>query len=91
MKIDPEDMLTIKDVMKMFGVGQMTIWKWRNIHEMPDILIPGNNRNNVRFDKPSILKWARKNGKPVVEDVPTIKEKLAAGSPTKNPRKALHT
>lgn len=84
MKIDPEDLMTISDVTEMFDVGQMTIWSWRNTLDMPVIEIPGNKRNNIRFDKPQVIKWAKMNNKEVVKDILTTKEKKAKTRPRPN-------
>lgn len=59
------NLLTMDDVCIIFGVKQMTLWNWRKreFDPMPDIVIPGNERNNVRFDFDAIEAWGRKNEK----------------------------
>lgn len=93
MKIDPEELLTINDVCHMFDVGQMTIWTWRRELNLPEIEIPGNKRSNIRFEKPAVIKWAKENDKPIVNDILTIKEKRGvvrhAPPSTKTKRKRL--
>jgi len=59
------NLLTMDDVCTIFGVKQMTLWNWRKreIDPMPDIVIPGNERNNIRFDFDEIEAWGRTNEK----------------------------
>ncbi|KKN90009.1 hypothetical protein LCGC14_0231210 [marine sediment metagenome] len=90
MKYDPEDLLTIKDVCTLFGKGHMTIWKWRKKLDMPTIIIPGDARHSVRFEKQQLVKWAKEKGKKIVYNLKSPKERTSKkASKTKLRRQKL--
>lgn len=65
--------LSIKDLMKMFGVTLMTITNWRKgstrITPLPTETRARGSRNQVYFTKEKVLAWAKENEINLVESV----------------------
>ena len=59
--------LSIRDVMEMFDVSEMTIASWRKKLDFPTIILPGKKRHTVRFVKSEVIVWAAQHDKSVVK------------------------
>lgn len=58
-----DNLLTSDDLCKMFRKTPLTIINWRKYYNLPVLLIPGNKKSAVRFDKDAVVKWANDRGK----------------------------
>lgn len=69
--LNPANTLTAKDLVKLFRRSELTIHIWKRDKGLPHIRIPGSGRDTIRFDRPSVLTWAKENGKRtfIVEEV----------------------
>ena len=56
------ELLTTIDLERMFEVTSMTIYNWRKTKALPEVRIPGHQRDTIRFNKSDVLAWAEKNG-----------------------------
>lgn len=61
------ELLTTSDVCHMFNRSEMTIWLWRKNLNMPYIVIPGTERQTIRYDKDEVTTWAKKQGKEITK------------------------
>lgn len=52
---------TTTDVARLFGVTPMTVSLWRTNKRLPTIVIPGDSRAAIRFDRDEVMKWALEN------------------------------
>lgn len=51
-------LLTHQQVCHMFGVTSMTVYKWRNVHGLPTVSLPGGRCPPIRYDEGLVLAWA---------------------------------
>lgn len=67
-KVNTMNLVTTKTLESAFGVSAMTIYNWRcqERNPMPVIRIPGNDKDAIRFDPESIVKWAESSNKTLV-------------------------
>jgi len=57
------DLLSLFDICKLFHRSPQTIINWRTYEALPTVVIPGNLRGTIRFDRKAVLKWATEKGK----------------------------
>lgn len=58
-----ESLLTTADLCRMFGVKEITIYRWRKEHGLPSVTIPGEKAHAVRYVPSEVWEWAEKTGK----------------------------
>lgn len=58
-----DGLLTARDVAGMMGCSTQTIRLWRKHHGLPFVLIPGSDRNVIRFRRHRVQQWAKRVGK----------------------------
>jgi len=51
-------LMTTRDVADMFGVTSMTVHLWRMNRGLPVIVIPGDTRPAIRYDRADVVSWA---------------------------------
>lgn len=65
-RIDPivrkRKLLTINDMVRIFGKTRQTIHRWRVEKELPYIEYPDDTTSFVRFDKQEVIRWAKQHG-----------------------------
>jgi hypothetical protein len=74
-------LVTISDLMDIFGVKQITIYRWRKQAHLDDaalVPIPGRNSVILRYDLAKVLAWAKSTER----EVPGLKEWKAQHHPT---------
>lgn len=59
-------LLTIKQVCRMFNVTPMSVYHWRQKLEFPTKILGGGKNPPVRFDEGCVLEWAKENQRTVV-------------------------
>jgi len=62
------DLLTTRDLTRMFKKTSMTISLWRRQRGMPAIVLQFGRRNVIRFVARDVQEWARKNKIPIFKD-----------------------
>ena len=57
-------LISIPDLMDIFQVTQMSIWRYRKMRELDAhlIIIPGRKRDVLRYDLTGVLRWAKIKG-----------------------------
>lgn len=68
MLIDIKNIMTSKDLCKIFGVSHVTLIKWRKNLDLPKISLREDFGISL-YNYPDIIDWARKCGKPIKEDL----------------------
>lgn len=61
------ELLTTQDLVEMFGRTELTISNWREQFGLPYVVIPGNERDAIRFRENKVRKWAERQGVPIVK------------------------
>lgn len=56
------ELLTLKQVAKMFRVSEMTVYTWKRWQKLPFIVIPSDQRPAIRFHPVDVAKWAKREG-----------------------------
>ena len=69
MNIILDNYWTVQDICDAYGVVPMTVHNWRLKLGLPCTIIPGRERNAVRFKKKEVERWAKKHGKKKIKDV----------------------
>src|SRR5674476_878434 len=65
-------LLTTQDLVDAFGTTEVTIYKWRNMHGLPAVSLPGRSRDSVRFVKADVVAWAKQHGIKISFDSPRV-------------------
>lgn len=79
--------LNTKDMERCFGVTFMTIWNWRLYSNPPipcHILESATKRKPVRFVASEILAWAKRTGRPLLENPAFLADQVARLGRRKN-------
>lgn len=56
------ELLTIKQLCKMFRVSEMTVYTWKRYRGLPVITVPGDARPAIRFLPEEVRQWAKREG-----------------------------
>ena len=62
-----QELLSTKDLCRLFNRTPMTIYLWRMNLGLPFISIPGVEKAPVRFDLEKVSEWAEEKGKEMEE------------------------
>jgi len=57
------ELLNEGDVARMFRRSKQTIALWRKHERLPYVLIKGEGRDTIRYDRAKIAIWAKQHGK----------------------------
>ena len=63
-----EDLMTERQVAALFGRSKLTIMLWRQNRELPHVIIPGDDRDAIRYRRPAVLRWAKANDQSVARE-----------------------
>ena len=63
----PTDLLSVYDVMYMFGIGIASVYRLRDTQSLPFIQIPGSARTPaVRYSMKELVQWAKSTDREIV-------------------------
>lgn len=56
------NLLTAGQMVRLFKVTELTLRRWRKDHGLPHVIIPGDGKDNIRYDLEEVKRWARDTG-----------------------------
>lgn len=59
-------LVTTARLVQLFGKSELTVREWMFNHGLPYVVVPGDERDSIRFRLAEVRKWARDNGKEIV-------------------------
>lgn len=58
-------LLTSKQLQRLFGVTNMTLYHWQRKLGLPRVTLMGGKNPPIRFDEGVVLEWGRLHGKTI--------------------------
>lgn len=57
------DLLDTAQMVKLFGVTELSIHNWRAGKGLPYVRIPGSGRDTIRYRRAAVKEWAEREGR----------------------------
>ena len=70
----PADLLSVYDIMFMFKIGIVSVYRFRGTEDLPFIKIPGSAHTPaIRYSLRAVVKWSKESNHKIV-NLPTHKD-----------------